>query len=100
MFGSNSGTYECCGSEAIRFSVKHETNGCCSKSHIPQSLKESSLEAKFLLKHKECLAEPSGTPTQQGTQIEESKVDNVELNSNDPTSASQSNLVSQKSLRK
>lgn len=99
-FGSNIGTFECCGSEAIRFSTKIENKGCKSKAHVPKHLKESSLEYKFIEKHRELLAEPVKLSGKESAETEDTKTETVEGDADDPTPVSQSNTSLIKSQRK
>ena len=61
-YGSNIGKYECWGSEALRFTTHGENKGWKSRSHLPKLLKESSLDYKFILKHKDLFVESVNWP--------------------------------------
>lgn len=91
-FGSNTGTFECWGTEAIRFSTSIQNRGCKSRSHIPKNLKESSLEHLFISKHKELLAEPLKLPNSTADETDETKTQ-TEVDQNEENGAvSQSNF--------
>jgi hypothetical protein len=98
-FGSNIGTFECCGTEAIRFTTKLENLGCHSKSHIPKNLKESSPEWAFINRHKDVLAEPAkGENTDN--ESEETKTQTGKEGEDDVALVSQSNTSLLKSQRR
>lgn len=100
-FGSNTGTFECWGTEAIRFSTSIQNRGWKSRSHIPKNLKESSLEHKFIEKHQELLAEPLKIPGVTADDTEETKTETENDNNNEENGVpSQSNTSLLKSQRK
>ena len=99
-YGSNVGTYDCCGSEAIRFGTKIENDGCRSKSHRPRHLKDDSLEAKFLEKHRELLGEPVKLSGKELRDTEDNKTETGDENNEDQIATSQSNAAEVKSQRR
>lgn len=99
-FGSNTGTFECWGTEAIRFSTSIQNKGCKSRSHVPKHLKESSMEHIFIGKHKELLAEPLKLAGVGIDENEETKTETEQDNNDDNGGASQSNASLLKSQRK
>jgi len=99
-FGSNTGTFEWCGSEAIRFSTRIENKGCESKEHVPKALRDSSLEYKFIDKHKDLLAEPVKLSGKENSESEDTKTETAEENGDGENGASQSNASLLKSQRK
>lgn len=100
-YGSNIGTFEWCGSEAIRFSTSLEQKGCQAKSHVPKNIKESSLEWKFLEKHKELLAEPASlSGKNQESDNEETKTQTENDKTEEQSGANQSHTSLIKSQRR
>jgi hypothetical protein len=97
-YGSNTGTFGCCGSEAIRFSTSIQAHGCQAKSHVPRNLDSRALEGKFIDKHRDALAEPAKL---SGGSLEDDAEDTkTEQASEAQASISQSNPSLLKSQRK
>ena len=57
VYGSNTGTYPWCNTEAVRFSTGVHTGGCEKKPHSFKILKPDSLSYKFLTKYYELINE-------------------------------------------
>lgn len=100
-FGSNIGTYEWWGSEAIRFSTKIENKGCQSKPHRPKYLKEDSNEYYLINKHKDILSEPVKFSISESKESDDMKTEtgeelNIETNNNDPNQVNNSVMKSQR----
>lgn len=98
-YGSNIGSFECCGSEAIRFSTTLENKGCLAKSHVPKNLKESSLEWTFIKKHKDLMAELVKPRDNIDIDTEDTKTETAKDNNNEGA-ASDSNASLLKSQRR
>lgn len=99
-FGSNNGTFECWGAEAIRFSTSIENKGWKLRSHIPKHLKESSLEHLFIEKHKDLIAEALKLPGALKEETEDTKTETEQDNNDENVNNSQSNASLLKSQRK
>lgn len=99
-FGSNTGVYEWWGSEAIRFSTRIENKGCRSKAHVPKNLKDTSLEKKFIEKHREILSENLKRESPDDVDTEETKTEPAKDQTDDQNGTSQSNTSLLKTQRR
>ena len=65
VYGSNKGTYPCCGAQALRFSTHIEQKGCCAAIHTVKVTPDIEKDYQCLLKHQDVAVDPfqnSGTP--------------------------------------
>lgn len=51
VYGSNKGTYPCCGAQALRFSTHIEQKGCCAAIHTVKVTPDIEKDYQCLLKH-------------------------------------------------
>ena len=58
LFGSNKGTYPCCGGQALRFSTHIEQKGCQASNHTVKVNSEIENDFQCLLKHQDVAVEP------------------------------------------
>lgn len=67
---------------------------------MPKALRDSSLEYKFIDKHKDLLAEPVKLSGKENSESEDTKTETAEENGDGENGASQSNASLLKSQRK
>lgn len=67
QYGSNKGTYPCCGAQALRINTHIEQKGCQADNHVVKvNSTEIEKDYHYLVKHRDIAVEPfhnSPTPT-------------------------------------